>query len=310
MSRYGSVNTAAPSLTRVVQAAAPDLLASAILAAVTELFTAGATVIVDMTLAGGGDGHTFTVTIEAAAPQNVLGGLTLFGGVRCYLASEAEALLVAHAAAGALPPEAPLADSQVAGASKGTRFMGLLVYGTVDNGSVPVVVPAFKFAWAGMQPEDFYTTPPALNFLLPKDGITPLLCVIDPVSPGNVIECAIALIAGEANANPGGLIYQMNATLIASFEPAPVFPADYVPMPSGGGTTGFKVRSTDTGGGTVSGFGNMSTWGAITVPPGKTKVTIGIDASIIADPGITDLGIVSAIIRAAELPAAYVPAPP
>jgi hypothetical protein len=134
MSRYGSVNTGQPTLTRVVEAAEPEPLALRVNAAVAELALAGATVLTALSLAGAGDGHTFTVTIEAAAPAAVVGGITPFGGVRCYLASSAEALALARQAAALPAVLQPFVDSQVSGSSKGARFMGMLVYGVLQEG--------------------------------------------------------------------------------------------------------------------------------------------------------------------------------
>jgi hypothetical protein len=141
MSRYGSINVTGPAslLTRIVQSAEPNDLASRVNAAIAAL--PGGYVVVGITLAGGGDGHTFTVTMEAGAAADVTGGFTAPPAVACFLASEAEAMQIARAAAG--PTSGPFADTQVAGSSKGTRFMGLVVTGDVlgGGGGGPCLTP-------------------------------------------------------------------------------------------------------------------------------------------------------------------------
>jgi hypothetical protein len=135
VSRYGSVAAGATITTRTVQSARPDDLGTRVNQALDEIAALpNMQVIASMTLAGAGDGHTFTVTIEAAAMADVEGGLTPGAtGVLCYMASQAEALTAAREAL-TLPAD-PLADVQVAGSSGGTRFMGLLAFGVIQGGS-------------------------------------------------------------------------------------------------------------------------------------------------------------------------------
>jgi hypothetical protein len=133
MSRYGSVAITSPAsvLTKIVESSLPDDLAArtnAALAAVPDHY-----VVVGITLAGAGDGFTFTVTIEAGAEADTTGGFPVAPSVVCFLASEADALLLARNAAA--PGSGSLADTQVAGAAKGTRFMGLLVLGDLATGA-------------------------------------------------------------------------------------------------------------------------------------------------------------------------------
>jgi len=136
MSRFGTVTLASASslATRVVESADPADLQARVNAAITEIYAlAGSYQITAMTLAGAGDGHSFTVTIEAGKTADLVdGGFPSAPSVVCYLASQAEALAVAHAAA--LPTSGTISDSQVAGASKGTQFMGMLVRGTPTGG--------------------------------------------------------------------------------------------------------------------------------------------------------------------------------
>jgi hypothetical protein len=118
-----------------VQAAEADLMASQL----NTIFQQLENVVIALTLAGAGDGHTFVVNVVQSAnpitegPFDVLGEKTLIG---CYLASTGETLAAARAAAvtnmqAQTPPDPGddlvLTDEQVAGSSKGTRFMGLIV---------------------------------------------------------------------------------------------------------------------------------------------------------------------------------------
>lgn len=141
MSRYGSVDPGADITTRIVQSASPLDLARRVNAALAEIaMLPNMQVIASMTLAGAGDGHTFTVTIEAAAMADVQGGLMpATPGVQCYMASEASALLKARNAL-TLPTE-PLAEVQVSGAAQGTRFMGMLVFGVLEGGGGGCLTP-------------------------------------------------------------------------------------------------------------------------------------------------------------------------
>jgi hypothetical protein len=134
MSRYGSVTISGPTslITRVVQSAdAADLqlLASAAIAALPAGY-----VVTNITLSGAGDGATFTVTIDAGLSADVTGGFVTPPTVECFLGSDASAL--ARARVLASPLSGVFADTQVAGASKGTRFMGMVVKGVLASGSV------------------------------------------------------------------------------------------------------------------------------------------------------------------------------
>lgn len=128
MSRYGSLNVTDPSSDRtvVVQNADPEALSILINDAIAAL-PAGYTVV-GLTLAGAGDGSMFTVMIEAGPSVDVIGGFLAPPSVSCFLAADAEALeRVARASIGT----GVLADVQVAGASKGPRFMGMVVSGVI-----------------------------------------------------------------------------------------------------------------------------------------------------------------------------------
>jgi len=112
--------------------------------------------IAGLTLAGGGDGHTFIVTITYAEATDIFGNFLALGAdpspaaVRCYLGADAEALETARAAAGVPDPvnSVPyvLVDEQCQGAAKGTRFMGMSVYqlATVPEGVTSLAARANK----------------------------------------------------------------------------------------------------------------------------------------------------------------------
>lgn len=127
MSQFGAVTVPETASVVFVESAQADDLAARVNAAILAIFAdEDAQFITSITLAGGGDGHTFVVAIEHAPEDEVAGGLASPVTVVCYLASENEALTVARAAvaAGAL---IPIIDEQIAGAAKGTRFMGMMV---------------------------------------------------------------------------------------------------------------------------------------------------------------------------------------
>lgn len=96
----------------------------------------GGNSILALSLAGGGDGHTFVTSVERS-PSPLIGvSLDEDNLIGCYLAASEEELGVAKAACVAAmlastPPSQGLTlrivDEQLAGASKGTRFMGMLV---------------------------------------------------------------------------------------------------------------------------------------------------------------------------------------
>ena len=134
MSRYGQVPATIVSTKRYVQSSDPVDLAARINAQLAAIFALGtAQAIASISLAGAGDGDTFVVEITHAAAASVNGGIITAALGACYAAGDAESLAVARAAVDAEigAPIPAIADEQLAGASKGTRFMGLVVLGTV-----------------------------------------------------------------------------------------------------------------------------------------------------------------------------------
>lgn len=134
--QFGTTVAIAPSITRVVEAASPDTMQRLITQALAEIAAAEVTLdgttlrffVTDMTLAGAGDGHTFvcTITASAGAFQNPLDPAQT--SVQCFMASQAEALAkVAVQARNRVTPGDFAVGFLEAGASGGTRFMGVLI---------------------------------------------------------------------------------------------------------------------------------------------------------------------------------------
>jgi hypothetical protein len=144
MTQFAKVSTlgALSPAVAYVEAASPEDLQNKI-NTVLSLVDSALFGVTAITLAGGGDGHTFVALIETAPVANI-NGTPLFGTVsgvqstvvRCYLAGSEDELVPARLRAGA--PDSftvgqltftwGIVDEQFAGASKGTRFMGMTVY--------------------------------------------------------------------------------------------------------------------------------------------------------------------------------------
>jgi hypothetical protein len=154
MSQYGIVTLGVPNavVSRVVQSADPDDMAARVNAAVAAL-PAGYTVI-GITLAGAGDGATFTTTIDAGLASQVSGGFPVPPTVTCFLASEAQAMLIGLQ--NATPSAGSLGDVQVAGASKGAAFMGMVVQGVRAPLSAVPVSPGHVHALVNNQPTSLF----------------------------------------------------------------------------------------------------------------------------------------------------------
>ncbi len=134
MTTYGTIVDGVARQTRFVQSADPVDLSVKINAVMAEIFADSTPqALASLTLAGAGDGHTFIAAITNAPAASVNGGIITPGAEGfCYLAGDAEGLAAARAALVADPVGTPAtADEQLAGASKGTRFMGMIVVGTI-----------------------------------------------------------------------------------------------------------------------------------------------------------------------------------
>jgi hypothetical protein len=137
MSRFGTITNPATAAVVFVESALPDDLENLVNIELANIFAASpARAVSGISLAGGGDGHTFVVEIESARATAVDGGITASGArVRCYMAAENEALAIARSS---IPISDVIVDEQVAGAAKGTRFMGIILLG---GGVVPPLGP-------------------------------------------------------------------------------------------------------------------------------------------------------------------------
>src|SRR5260221_3338123 len=133
MSRYGTFTTTDPPtlVTRIVQASLPGDLQTQVGQAIAGI--PGGYTIVDITIAGAGNSATFVVTIEAAPNADIVsGGFIRLPTCKFYLASQAQALLAAHnTAILSFNAVVDIVDSQMAGATGGGAFMGMLVKGTL-----------------------------------------------------------------------------------------------------------------------------------------------------------------------------------
>lgn len=120
-----------------VESAEPSDLENKVNAALAALAAENFTLAPMITLSGGGDGHVFVVNIVGAkvgANVVIQGQLIPSTGpfgcrAFCYFASDSEALVPAcdQAMARLIASTLPFIDSQIAGASQGTRFMGMLL---------------------------------------------------------------------------------------------------------------------------------------------------------------------------------------
>lgn len=143
MTTFGTIGTPANATSVFVEAADPAILQNLVNAALRSV-DGTESVVTSLTLAGGGDGHPFSVLIESALSGDVQGGLvgTIAGElgttVRCYLGSDPEALAASKSAAGIPAPVGPapysLIDEQLAGGAKGQRFMGMSVF---ESSAIP-----------------------------------------------------------------------------------------------------------------------------------------------------------------------------
>jgi hypothetical protein len=173
MTAFGIVTNIASLQTVFVESAQADDLEGRVNIALDAIFDASpARAVTAISLAGAGDGHTFTVAIDSAAISDVTGGLALPGGasVSCYLASESEALTIARAMLKArLAADSIVVDEQLAGGAKGTRFMGLVVGSSQQTPPVPVLSRVGGF-FALMPGDNSATVAAGAAVEFPQDG--------------------------------------------------------------------------------------------------------------------------------------------
>jgi hypothetical protein len=239
------------------------------------------TLLASITLAGGGDGHTFVALIETGPSADINGGLAVGATagvqptqVRCYLGSTGEDLAIAKAAAGFPAPVLGLGflglDEQVAGASKGTRFMGMTVFGFA---AIPTILVPVVRAQRTMTPQAIAGAgsvlvafddliPTAGNFSLPvptvvqydgKASIETLLdlsIVVSLNAPGDVI---VELLT-DPTGTPNVLALMHGTVPVANNSTNVSIPFSYffVPPPLGSATQRrIGVRVTTPGAGTI-----------------------------------------------------------
>ena len=178
MTTFGTIAAGAPSSTVFVESAQADDLQTRVNAALIAIFAEEEPqAVAAITLAGGGDGHTFVVVIESAAATDVDGGFLALGEgpgvlVVCYLASESEALEIARESLATELAEVAIADEQLAGGAKGTRFMGMVVAGTPESPTPPPSLTSFGSFFALMPGDNAATIAVGAAMLFPQDGPT------------------------------------------------------------------------------------------------------------------------------------------
>lgn len=260
MSRYGSVTITGPTslITRIVQSASPDDLQTRAQAAIDAL-PAGY-VVVAITLAGAGDGHTFTVTIEAGDEDDTEGGFDGTPQLTCYLASAAEALLVQRA--NVAPASGNYVDTQVAGSSQGTRFMGMLVRGTLPAGGASAIVQV------GYDETVEVSELLAGGALYPRNAANdPLRVVLPGVVPGNVLE--VDWKATISNAEADLALPEVVVRAVISWDGTTAFPGTFQFLINCANNV-FVPRVADT----LPGVLEISARSAITIPVGATTATV------------------------------------
>jgi len=171
MSSFGTITNVASAETAFVESAQADDLQDRVNAVLDAVYAADpARAVTAITLAGAGDGHTFTVAIDHAPVTDVAGGLAdpSTAQVICYLASENEALSIARNSI-QFPEGSVIADEQLAGGAKGTRFMGLVVHVPQQTPPVPVLSRVGGF-FALMPGDNSATVAVGAAVQFPQDG--------------------------------------------------------------------------------------------------------------------------------------------
>jgi len=164
MSRY--VTPAPNTLTIHIQSADPDDMTARVGAAMDTIATDPANRVTSMRLSGAGDGHSFVLSVEYSPTAGGLVPGQVKSGIGFFMASDAPSLDNARSLLAArlalANPTFELHDSEIAGASKGLRFMGMLVFTNPASGpSETGCPPLSRELWA-----DVGTTAP----LAQRDG--------------------------------------------------------------------------------------------------------------------------------------------
>jgi len=166
-----------------VQSSDPEDLQERVNAAIGALVERS---VIGLDLAGAGDGYTFVVLIQHAA-SIASGSPPTSLTVRCYLAGEAEALMVARAATSVPTAPLKLVDEQCEGAAKGTRFMGMSVYGvppTQPTGQGALVQAGFDMVVSSVVQD---ATVSDWDSIIRRDNTDPLQVQLFGVTPGNIL---------------------------------------------------------------------------------------------------------------------------
>lgn len=233
MSRYGSATITGPAsvITRVIEGSTPDSLQAGTDAAIAALPVGY--VIIDITLAGSGHGRRWTVTIEAAAPADVIGGFAAPPSVSFYIGVNVPSVLAARALVA--PVSGTLADSQIAGASNGDLYMGMLVQGELagepmlDLGaislwnatSIPLplatLVPLTWSTQRFIDPTEFSHTPGTSDVTLIKGGRYAIGFNVTPTITAGTGIAARSTVLHALLADVGAGFVFVPGTIVASY---------------------------------------------------------------------------------------------
>lgn len=292
MSRYGSVSlvSADSAFSLVVESADADDLARRVNAAIASL--PGTYTVIALTLAGAGDGHTFTVTIEAGLIADVTdGGFSSPPTVLCYLAADAEALERVQR----LPPSGTLVDTQIAGSSKGTRFMGMVVLGALippsGGGTGPTGPTGPGSSVDSLGPFGFdqvvvtniafnnaYSGTGGLEVMRDNVG-NPMEVVLTGLTPGATVRVAYTLTVCPDI--PGFQFGGTGAWISVSFDNAPAaFPTGWLNVNN---STSQNWIQTDNSGLQPFMLASLSVVCWFIVPAGKTKATLRVRQAMSLD---------------------------
>jgi hypothetical protein len=269
--KYGSVtvSSAASLITRIVESSLPDDLTARVNDAIAAL--PSGYVVVGLTLAGGGQGPSFVVEIDAGLLADTTGGFQSAPPVvTCFLASESEALLIARLTASPAVSDV-FSDTQIAGSSSGTEFMGMVVTGTVagGDGEAPCLVQS---GWD--QPTVSTEVEAASGEPFPRDASPdppPLQVVLPNAVPGNVIEIYWNMTLGNTDPNTN---VQFSAVPAISFTASPSFPNDFFAV--GNGQAGSRIPPAVGEDQSDVQWDSMAGSAAVTIPDGVDPATVTV----------------------------------
>jgi len=261
MTAFGSIDPGSAGVVVFVESAAPDDLASRANAAIAAI-PAG-NLISDITLAGGGDGHTFVVLIEYGPTADVDAGLDpATTSVKCYMAAQQQALAAVRSVL-AMTLGGIVADEQMAGGSKGTHFMGLLVLSTVAFRRCGLLQVGYD------QPIEGLELPPAVGALFPRDVAgNPLRVTIPGVTPGNTLEVDMRFNIGAFQGAYDDPDFFFAALAVATFDGSTVFPGVFQAIVDSAASEAAAAQEESVH--------SLSSLAAVAIPAGATTAVVQV----------------------------------